>query len=94
MKLVRLAAVAAVAAMGLSVGLVDDAAAAKKKPAVCVRLASSANGLTPEISRDLATASLKESASANGLRLVGKASVKCSKDPLLTECKATQKACK
>jgi succinyl-CoA synthetase beta subunit len=94
MKFARFAVLAAVAAAGLSVGFVDEAAAAKKKPATCTRIGGSATGITSDIAKDLATMSVKESISAKGMKGVGKLSMKCSKDPVMTECKASQKACK
>jgi len=87
MTKVRVAAVSCAALLGL--GLVPTIANAK-----CVLAGGTATGLTPEISKTLATAALGQSITAYGGKARGKVAMKCDASPLLTTCTAKQRACK
>lgn len=87
MKKLHVAAVSCAALLGLA--LVPTAASAK-----CVMAGGKATGLTPEISKSLASAALGQSITSFGGKAKGKVAMKCDASPLLTTCTAKQRACK
>lgn len=87
MKKMHLAAVSCAALLGLA--LVPTAASAK-----CVMAGGTATGLTPEISKNLATMALGQSISNFGGKARGKVFMKCDANVVLSTCTAKQRACK
>ncbi|MGE8941684.1 hypothetical protein ACO2I3_07215 [Leptospira interrogans] len=87
MKKLHAAAMSCAALLGLA--LVPSVANAK-----CVLAGGTATGLTPEISKTLATAALGQSITSYGGKARGKVAMKCDANPLMTTCTAKQRACK
>lgn len=87
MKFAHVLGLAVAATVVLSAA--GDAFAAKK-PGKCVLAGGTGSGLTPEIAKMMAGDALKSSIGSK--KASGKVKMTC-KTELLTECKATQRAC-
>lgn len=88
MKVARYIAIGA-AAVGAMALVSVEANAAK-----CVKVSGEGTGLTPEIAQALATDGVNISIANYGGKGKGKVAMKCDSMPVMTTCKATQKACK
>ncbi|MGE0628729.1 MAG: hypothetical protein AB7O43_12960 [Hyphomicrobiaceae bacterium] len=88
----RILAIAAAAAIGLSlVAAVDVQAKSKAK---CVRAGGQGTGIEEGIAKAMAKEALGQSIAAGKMKARGKIAYKCSGGPLLPTCTATQRACK
>lgn len=74
----------AVAALALFASVPADAK--------CSRASAMGYGVGPEMARDMAKMNLAAGISAKGMKAKGKVAYKCSM-PLMSECKAVQRAC-
>ena len=94
MRIIRFGALAAVAALGLTLALATTADAAKKKAGKCVMAGGQGTAVGEEFAKSNALMSLNESIGKGGSKASGNVSYKCSMALLISTCTASQKACK